>query len=295
MGCSRLNVKLTNGTCLTMLYYYSYVGVLSTCFVVLCCFVRVTNAFFIETCGIKSSLNIVGGRAANAGEWPWQASLQIRDKYTRDYQHFCGAVLIAEYWVATAAHCVYGKRQSTLSVLFGAHHLNSLNGQEVRLGISSIITHPYYVDSGNYPCDLALLRLSDPVELADGLVREVCLPDAEDEVIGDCWVTGWGVTLEDEGDYLQELKSDVVNNTHCKDLWRGYIRDDHVCVGLGNTGACRGDSGGPLVCRKNGRYQLSGITSWGEETCTKKGYPNIFTRVSAFVEWINHTMGANPL
>lgn len=45
---------------------------------------------------------IIGGRDADEHEHPWQASLQYNGG------HICGASIISEYYLITAAHCVDG-------------------------------------------------------------------------------------------------------------------------------------------------------------------------------------------
>ena len=54
----------------------------------------------------------------------------------------------------------------------------------------------------------------------------------------------------------------------------------------------QGDSGGPLVCRTDGDgpWMLQGITSWGHKTCVAAKKPTVYTKVTAFLDWIDSTI-----
>lgn len=56
----------------------------------------------------------------------------------------------------------------------------------------------------------------------------------------------------------------------------------------------QGDSGGPLQCRisKNGPWMLAGVTSFGSG-CAEQGYPDVYSRISHYVQWIEETMLEN--
>ena len=60
----------------------------------------------IAVCGkpVYPSKRIVGGAIAGFGEFPWQVSLRQWRSVT--YLHKCGAALVNENWIITAAHCV---------------------------------------------------------------------------------------------------------------------------------------------------------------------------------------------
>ena len=56
-------------------------------------------------CGrVGKSGRIIGGRDAKSEEYPYQAALLKKGYYS--YYHSCGASILNENWVLTAAHCV---------------------------------------------------------------------------------------------------------------------------------------------------------------------------------------------
>ena len=47
---------------------------------------------------------VAGGQTASPGSQPWTASIRVRGN-TRTF-HWCGAVLVSQYHLLTAGHCV---------------------------------------------------------------------------------------------------------------------------------------------------------------------------------------------
>uniref|UniRef100_A0ABI7ZQT6 Chymotrypsin-like elastase family member 1 n=1 Tax=Felis catus TaxID=9685 RepID=A0ABI7ZQT6_FELCA len=56
----------------------------------------------------------------------------------------------------------------------------------------------------------------------------------------------------------------------------------------------QGDSGGPLHCLVNGKYAVHGVTSFVSSLgCNVSRKPTVFTRVSAYISWINNVIASN--
>ncbi|KAJ8302452.1 hypothetical protein KUTeg_018848, partial [Tegillarca granosa] len=87
--------------------------------------------------------------------------------------------------------------------------------------------------------------------------------------------------------YLQHMQITITPVEQCNASWSGVISDSNICVGSGQEGACQGDSGGPLVCKRGDFYILAGATSWGTRSCQELGYPNVYTRVTSYLDWIH--------
>merc|ERR1712033_77627 len=234
---------------------------------------------------------IVGGQdVKEPGKWPWQVSLQMWNS------HICGAAIISDTWMVTAAHCVENP-PSQLSVVLGMHDRTTMNmGQPIRYKIKKIIQHPSWGPNDNgFPNDIALIELKTTADLSGPFAKAVKLADNGADFLDNenCWITGWGKLnfITGPPNILQEAAVDVFTPSTCKDSYGSAIRDSHICVGKKyKSGACSGDSGGPLVCKKGDSYPLAGVTSFGMITCSTQ-YPSVYTRISYYRDWIAENSG----
>ncbi|XP_062449700.1 chymotrypsin-like elastase family member 3B [Rhea pennata] len=252
-------------------------------------------------CGARHpAARVVAGEEAQPHAWPWQVSLQYERNGT--FRHTCGGTLVAPGWVMTAAHCI--SSSLTYEVVLGEHDLAVDEGAEQRIPVHSadIFVHPkwrsFCVACGN---DIALLKLSRAAEL-DGSVQPGRLPPAG-QVLPDgypCYLSGWGrlATGGPLPERLQQALLPVVGRERCTqpDWWGGLsIRRTMVCAGGGEAAGCNGDSGGPLSCQAaDGRWEVHGVASFVSSLgCNAPRKPTVFTRVSAFEDWIGETMSSN--
>jgi secreted trypsin-like serine protease len=259
------------------------------------------NAHHTQICGRKfvRQGRIVGGGVASYAEWPWQISL--RQYKNGQFKHKCGAALLTNKWVVTAAHCVKDISPSNLMVRAGEYHVLNKNEAHPHIDrrVMKVVTHKQF-DKFTYENDIALLELhGGTVEYQPNIIP-VCLPTSDNNLVGQRgWVTGWG-RLSEYGQIspvLREVNLPIISNERCMRMYRNsgqneWIPDIFMCAGTasGGSDSCEGDSGGPLVVQgKDGRYQLAGIISWGIG-CGDRNRPGVYTRISKFRSWINNVI-----
>jgi secreted trypsin-like serine protease len=269
------------------------------------------------------NLRILGGLPTAEGAWPWQVMV-IVPLTVEGRVGMCGGSLISPQWVLTAAHCFADEevdrsrpiQVAERSAISKAPRYADVDWKSAHL-VASPILHPRY-DHKTTENDIALLHLSEPARSQTVpllLVGNRVLESPPASAV----VTGWGNLREiktvgndlidavtqakvQEEDVaprrLMEVEIPLVAVDQCRVSYgkvHGVIDERTLCAGFpeGGRDSCQGDSGGPMVVHtKRGRWVQVGVVSWGRG-CGRKGIPGIYTRVSAFGDWIRSTVGSD--
>jgi secreted trypsin-like serine protease len=230
---------------------------------------------------------IVGGTATTIAANPWQVSLQ-----SSSGSHFCGGSILNENWILTAQHCVNNGTTISKPARIEAGTTTISGSGQVR-SVAEVIVYPGYVDASKGK-DVALLRLSTPLDLSGANAKAIPLVTAADATAGYTntgvvsRVTGWG-TLSSGGsspDTLQTVDVNIVSNSSAQTSYPNEtITADQLAAAAPGKDSCQGDSGGPLTVLKGSTRVLAGVVSWGYG-CADSRYPGMYARVSTFESWI---------
>jgi len=217
---------------------------------------------------------IVGGIEVDEGEFDFMVS----------WGGLCGASLIHDQLVLSAAHCHFIRRGVRIRSIY-----------EDRGGITrSIVSrhiHPQYNNTRYENNDFIILELDQPVPNARSSIIELNddrLEPTRDEILT---VIGWGLTSEGGTASEKLLKVGLPAKSHrdCRRVYGPLLNEDiHLCAGFDDGGrdSCQGDSGGPIFSqREDGSNVQVGLVSFGAG-CARPRVPGVYSRVSGAYDWI---------
>ena len=228
---------------------------------------------------------IVGGRASDTGSWSWMLALSY-NTLPKNNDSFCGATLIAKYWVLTAAHCVIDQTINSISVVTP----NQTNNQS--LSIKQIIIHPSY-NAEIFEHDLALIELTNASQISPiKILSPHTTQDAAEKV---AIALGWGTISTTKDIFptdLQQISLSIIDSKLCSQFM-GNITENMLCAGdkTYQKDTCQGDSGGPLIVFDNesNSWRQAGITSWGFG-CARINSYGVYTQIKNYADFISTTI-----
>ncbi|XP_038222178.1 collagenase-like [Zerene cesonia] len=235
---------------------------------------------------------IIGGAKVPATtSYPYQAGIVAT--LTTGWTSICGGALVSNTRVLTAAHCWWDGVSQAKSFTIVLGSLTIFSGG-TRIATSDVVVHPSW-NLNDYTHDVAVVRMSR-VEYNNN-IQAIPLPTAADvnnNFAGvTATVTGYGKTSDAQTSFptttsLHHIDLKVITNAVCQKSFPINIHGSHLCTdGSGRVGTCEGDSGGPLTAVVNNKRTLIGIVSFGLADSCQSGTPSVYTRVTAFLTWIN--------
>ncbi|XP_042218450.1 serine proteinase stubble-like isoform X2 [Homarus americanus] len=230
----------------------------------------------LDECGVWTANTTV----VDGGKWPWLAALgQFQGS---QFEVACGGALVTR-----RSHVQLGGYEAAVPKYFSILH---------------------HIDAGfnieTFENDTAIVTLSQDV-IFDDFIQPVCLPfrfKYDGFRYQNLDVVGW-TPSSDAGDgrtqltSLQDSRIPVIGLDSCRNAYQAsrnslIINHNQLCTSGGSLTTCVSDKGAPLFYfdeDSTKRYYVVGLVSYGYG-CAKPNEPGVFTRVGAFIEWIEQIL-----
>ncbi len=187
----------------------------------------------------------------------------------------CSGTVVAQRWVATAAHC---ELPQGAEICFGGRP----DAKDVCVDTARTIDHPEWVDGGNYAGDITLVEL--PRDIGD------IAPDIEPIPLFDGQMdNGWIGRRAEASGYGTDENGDIGTRAFTAEPLVAVSSRFITIDGEGRHGVCFGDSGGPLMmAMDDGTTRVIGVLSNGDGSCVDE---DNFTRIDTYKAWLEGYMG----
>ncbi|CAM4814297.1 unnamed protein product [Rotaria magnacalcarata] len=243
-------------------------------------------------CGLKNvemNVHIANGEDAIPYSWPMIVSLRYDCLNNGNVStHCCSGTILSASYILTAAHCVENINESSL------------------LLVDQIFIHPNWTAHVNgFRNDIAILHLTESLDFSTNLlIARTRLPSQSNSTNditkyppsnSSLVVIGWNfrTTLNSTArDILQQATLISIHHNHSSCAASINHIETQFCAGRYEDckGTCVGDSGGPILRWIGDRWEQVGIVSYGLDNCESANHQMIFTRITAYYDWIERVM-----
>lgn len=212
----------------------------------------------------------------------------------------CGCFLISPTWALTAAHC--GVINDQFWVALGGTNVYKM--RYWGLANKHIPHENFTYNDASRLNDIALLRIPNvelgaDIQVAKFAPDNMALPDGAAVVVSGFGKTNPADLFSSEKLLLVDMK--VMSHDECAEAYANHdlmIEPSQLCATWStsiNQGICYGDAGGPLAIKQEGQSDVVvGLVSFGRGLCNTMTFPNVFTRIGFYRDWIDQTIADNP-
>ena len=272
-------------------------------------------------CSARIQPKIIGGQDAHQGKYPFVAAI-----FTLVGRgSFCGASIVNERFLLTAAHCVarFAQQPQNYIAVVGRTDLNVSNPPE------EVMTRAERIWLNGWSNDVALVRLQQPIRFSR-FARPACfggysafgtngagvlgaasghskfgfdqanfdnavnVGDVMNQTAKVLIAIGWGYTgwKPRPGSTSSRQQLTPMMTTRLQEVALNEVqcsKEPHlICVAAEGRSPCFGDSGSPLLFSSMGRQFVVGLTSRSSSHLAKYclGAPTIYERTSYYLPWM---------
>lgn len=261
------------------------------------------------------NLRIINGDIAAPHQFPHHVAIFYKALPLTPEILYCGGSIITPEWTLTAGHCV--PKFGSIIVKAGKHYININESYQQNRHVIKRIIHDNYVGpivskkliARN---DIALLKLQSPLVYSN-YIQPIALPSIDNPNRGFGKFCGFGSIsgslIPKFPNELRSVELEIIDNNSCTELINSAflenqildieINDGQVCTNYNTQdgGPCYVDNGSAFIQYNdtntdNKKAEAIGLFSWTQLPCGKFNMPAVYTRVSAYVDWIEKNIAS---